>query len=323
MVLSFRAVAGCVLLTALLCSAPARGHEFHPGVLVLRELGEGRFAVRWSPPPSLRRLSAGEALRFPDHCARKQGFLLDCGARGLVGALEVRAPDRDLLRVHLTVHTKDGGSTTRVVRSGVPIELYMAPEGASAVTWTKIAADYVAVGFEHILAGADHLLFVLGLVLLVGIGPRLFWTVTAFTLAHSIALAGSTLGAWALPSAPVETVIALSVLLVAHEATEAESSWTRRKPWAIAFLFGLLHGLGFAGALGELGLPPHHAAWALVSFNVGVELGQLAFIAAVAAAGRVLIHSPRVFQGARWAALYAMGSYAAYLCLLRFAVIIR
>ncbi len=163
---------------------------------------------------------------------------------------------------------------------------------------------YFVLGVEHILLGIDHLLFVLGLLLLVGSPKRLIVTVTAFTVAHSITLAAATLGFVHVPQAPVEAVIALSVMFVAAEilrAAQGRASLTARAPWLVAFVFGLLHGLGFAGALREVGLPQTDIPLALLFFNVGVEVGQLAFIAAVVAVlavvTRLTLEAPRRHGG--------------------------
>ena len=150
---------------------------------------------------------------------------------------------------------------------------------------------YTVLGIEHILTGFDHLLFVLALVLIVRGTRRLIWTVTAFTLAHSITLALATLGVIHVPGPPVEAIIALSIVFVANEIIHQQrgtEGLAARKPWLIAFSFGLLHGLGFAGALAEVGLPQNSIALALLFFNVGVELGQLLFIAAVLACGALV-----------------------------------
>ena len=147
-----------------------------------------------------------------------------------------------------------------------------------------VAGTYLALGVEHILAGIDHLLFVLGLLILAGKQwRRLLATVTAFTVAHSITLALATLGVVSVPPAPVEAVIALSIAFVAVEilrAREGKPGIAARSPWIVAFAFGLLHGFGFAGALSEVGLPPGQIPLALFFFNLGVEAGQLLFIAA-------------------------------------------
>ena len=149
-----------------------------------------------------------------------------------------------------------------------------------------MAATYLRLGVEHILFGIDHLLFVLALVILVQGGRRLVATITAFTLAHSLTLAGATLGLVRIPQRPVEAVIALSIMFVATEVVhgrEGRPGLTAERPWVVAFTFGLLHGFGFAGALREVGLPQQAIPVALLFFNVGVELGQLLFIAFVLA----------------------------------------
>jgi len=154
---------------------------------------------------------------------------------------------------------------------------------ATGSTWDT-ALDFVRQGIEHILSGADHLLFVFGLLLIVASPWMLVKTVTAFTIAHSITLAAATLGYVRPPAAPIEAAIAMSILFLGVEIVRAYrggTSFTIRHPWVVAFLFGLLHGFGFAGALTAAGLPPAAVPLALVSFNVGVELGQLAFDALV------------------------------------------
>jgi hydrogenase/urease accessory protein HupE len=151
-----------------------------------------------------------------------------------------------------------------------------------------VAATYLRLGVEHILFGFDHLLFVLALVILVRGWRRVAVTVTAFTIAHSITLAAATLGFVNVPGPPVEAAIALSIMLVSVEILNARGgkpSLTARLPWLVAFSFGLLHGFGFAGALAEVGLPQHAIPVALLFFNLGVEIGQLAFVAAVLTAG--------------------------------------
>ena len=154
-----------------------------------------------------------------------------------------------------------------------------------------MARTYTLLGVEHILTGFDHLCFVLALVLIVGFNRRLFWTVTAFTLAHSITLALATLGVIHVPGPPVEATIALSIVFVASEIVQQQrgrEGLASKQPWLVAFAFGLLHGLGFAGALAEIGLPANAIPLALLFFNIGVEIGQLLFIAAVFAATRLL-----------------------------------
>jgi hydrogenase/urease accessory protein HupE len=175
----------------------------------------------------------------------------------------------------------------------------------------EIAHAYTVLGIEHILTGFDHLLFVLALLFLVGFSRRLVLTITAFTLAHSLTLALSALGWLTLRRPPVEAAIALSIVLVAGEALHTQPTLSRRWPALVAFLFGLVHGLGFAGALKEIGLPQNHLSVALLTFNVGVEVGQLLVVGIAYLIYRTLAAWPKLAV-ARAPALYAIGSVAAY-----------
>ena len=175
----------------------------------------------------------------------------------------------------------------------------------------EIASAYTVLGVEHILTGIDHQFFVIGLLFLVGFNRRLVWTITAFTVAHSLTLACSAMGWLELRSAPVEATIALSIVLVAGEALHQQQTLARRWPALVAFLFGLVHGLGFAGALREIGLPENHLLAALLTFNIGVEIGQLLIVTAAWLLWRLISHWPKVAL-ARTAVLYGIGTVAAY-----------
>ncbi len=178
----------------------------------------------------------------------------------------------------------------------------------------EVVRAYLLLGIQHILLGIDHLLFVFALLMIVNGGSRIVTTVTAFTVAHSITLVAATLGWLNLPPAPVEATIALSIVFLAREVVSAwrrRPSLTRRVPWVVAFVFGLLHGLGFAGALAEIGLPQQAIPLALLCFNVGVEIGQLAFVAVVLALGSALRGVlARRGEWPRWATPYAIGGAA-------------
>jgi hydrogenase/urease accessory protein HupE len=175
---------------------------------------------------------------------------------------------------------------------------------------------YFTLGVGHILGGIDHLLFVLALLLIVRGAKRIVFTITAFTVAHSITLIAATLGWVHVPGPPVEAMIALSIVFVAAEIVHGlrgEPGLTARAPWVAAFSFGLLHGFGFAGALAEVGLPQKAIPVALLMFNVGVELGQLIFVAAALAAGALLTQLRlRRPERLRWAASYAIGTIAMF-----------
>jgi hypothetical protein len=185
----------------------------------------------------------------------------------------------------------------------------------SAPTAGGVFSSYIVLGAEHIWAGPDHLLFVLGLVLLV-VGLRsLLLTVTSFTVGHSITLAMVTLGMFDYPVALVEFLIALSIFVLALEVHAEKPGLFARFPWAVAVGFGLLHGMGFAGALGEVGLPQGQVPLALLSFNIGIELGQIAFILLVLAAGFLVRRYLRVWQDRlEPIAIYTMGGVAAMWC---------
>jgi hydrogenase/urease accessory protein HupE len=177
------------------------------------------------------------------------------------------------------------------------------------------------LGIEHILTGYDHLLFVFGLLFLVGFHRKLLWTITAFTAAHSLTLASAAMGWLTLRSPPVEATIALSIVLVAGEALHKRMTLARQYPALLAFLFGLVHGLGFAGALKEVGLPQNYLPTALLTFNLGVEIGQLMTVAVVWLIWLGIRRWP-VVERARVPLLYGIGSVAAYWSWLRVAAIL-
>ncbi len=194
----------------------------------------------------------------------------------------------------------------------------------------EVVRTYLLLGIEHILSGIDHLVFVLALLLLVKGARRLIFTVTAFTLAHSLTLAGATLGYVRMPGPPIEATIALSIMFVASEimhSRRGNPGLTERYPWVVAFTFGLLHGFGFAGALAQIGLPQTSIPIALLFFNVGVEVGQLLFIASVFAAIALARQITRRIDLPRpawaWAVPpYAIGGIAAYWVIQRIAAFV-
>jgi len=182
----------------------------------------------------------------------------------------------------------------------------------------QVAKTYTWLGITHILMGYDHLMFVFALLLIVKSVRRLLVTITAFTLAHSITLAGATLGFVHVPQAPVEAVIALSILFLAVEIMKEEEgappSLTARYPWVVAFIFGLLHGFGFAGALTEVGVPENAITIALIFFNVGVEIGQLLFVSSVMLISLLLIklQRPLLIQKLKIFSVYIIGATSAF-----------
>ncbi len=271
-----RAASACLLLLLLVPGA-AQAHALSPALLSLDEVDVDVWQARWVPPtmaPGSPERPDLLAPSLPPGCVGPRSanlWTVTC-ADGLVGELRIGGLEAASAEVVVRMEPLDGSSSVFVLRPEAPSVLVGRRAEDRLLPW-------VALGIEHILLGADHLLFVLGFVLLVDDRRRLVWALTAFTAAHSLTLAGSALGAISLPGPPVEAIIALSIVLLARELLDERPSATRRWPWAVALLFGLVHGFGFAGALQELGLPRSNALGALLSFNVGVEIGQLGFVA--------------------------------------------
>lgn len=296
-----------LLCIVALLATPAAAHDFRPAVLELDEVATGRFAVRWRSTSALEVPGApAYAPRFPSHCTHA-GASLDCGPDGLTGTLGIDGIETGYLDVAVRVRWLDGVQRFEILDAEHPtLEV-----GATQRAAEPAALAYLGLGVEHILFGPDHLLFVLGLTLLVGWSRRLLWTISAFTAGHAISLVASVLGWVRLPQSPVEAAIALSVLLLAVELTGSRQTLTRRWPALVAGGFGLVHGLGFAGALREIGLPEGGMGSALAAFNGGIELGQLIVIGVVLV-GAAWVR-PRVGERtwARKVPAYAMGSLAA------------
>jgi hypothetical protein len=304
----------------------AGAHSFEPALLALREVGGGLYDVVWKSPTPRGAADpiGGLTPVLPAHCRTVSDveddagaevvetarfFRVDCGPAGLAGArLEVLGLPGSHIDVLVRVTWADGRVALGTLRSGEESLVLPGVAGGEAVA--GVFARYVRLGVVHIAEGIDHLLFVLVLVLLVDRTRALVATITAFTLAHTLTLALAVLGIVAVPPAPVEAAIALSIILVAAEVARGPSdapSLARRRPWLIAFAFGLLHGLGFAGALREIGVPRDGVALALVGFNVGVELGQLGFVVLLLPVRALLRRAPVVVQRVP---AYAVGTLA-------------
>lgn len=316
-----------VLVTA------AGAHETRPAYLEIKEINPAQYSVLWRTPV-LSGMRLPVVLKFPDDVLNITDPVVQELADSLVERRTIQAEGGTLagkriefpgLQATITdvlvrVQTLDGVHSTTLVKPSQPwIEISVSNGPLS------VAGAYLVHGIEHIIFGVDHLLFVLALVLIVRSYRVLLLTITSFTVAHSVTLALATLGVVHVPGPPVEAVIALSILLVAVEIIRQEhgqSGMTARWPWVVAFSFGLLHGFGFAGALTQLGLPQSDIPLALFTFNVGVEIGQLAFIGAVlgviALAKR--IEFTRVLDRyALPAATYTIGALAAFWFLQRLA----
>ena len=300
-------------------SWPVAAHEIRPALLQLEEQSEAVFEVRWKQPVADGRRLALEP-ELPQDC-EQQGDEVAKVVEGAIlrtwrvscalgsGAISIAGLDNTLTDVFVEIRYLEGEIRRAVIRPG---------EGGmdlSSEHYEGAASTYVRLGVEHILSGPDHLLFVAGLLLLARL-RKLVFVITAFTLAHSLTLALTALGWVQLSAAPVELMIAVSILLLAVEAVrvmDGKDSFTAARPWLVSFGFGLLHGFGFAGALAEIGLPQGAEILALFYFNVGVEVGQLIFVGALLALGYLLLkligpHLSRV----RRALAYAVGISGAF-----------
>ena len=296
-----------VLLLAL-AGGRALAHEMSMAEMELRQVAPSEFLWQWTA--SGNRPAALELTPvWPEGCTA-EGPALRCGEAGLQGTLRVEGVGKRYSAALVKVAWLDGQTRVYTVTAGQPtVRLFGSADDRRGLG--EIAWAYTLLGVEHILGGIDHLMFVFALLFLVGFQRRLVPTITAFTLAHSLTLALSALGWLTLRPPPVEATIALSIVLVAGEALHRRDTLSRRWPALVAFLFGLVHGLGFAGALKEIGLPEHHLAVALLTFNLGVEAGQLAVVGAAFGLWWWLARRP-AFARARAPALYAIGSLAAY-----------
>jgi hydrogenase/urease accessory protein HupE len=298
-------------------ASPARAHEMSMAEMEVRETAPGEFVWQWSASSDKRPMGNDLIPRWPESCTAGPSAL-HCGSDGLKGILTVDGVGKRYSAAMVKIVWLDGQSHVYTLTAGQPsVQLYGSADDRRDAG--EVARAYVVLGIEHILSGVDHLLFVVGLLFLVGFRRRLVGTITAFTLAHSLTLACSAFGWLTLRPAPVEAMIALSIVLVACEALRERDTLARRMPALVSFLFGLVHGLGFAGALKSIGLPPTHLPMALFTFNVGVEIGQLMTVLAAYALVRLPL-SPRMLERARTPALYAIGVVAAYWSWMRIAL---
>lgn len=296
----------------------AVAHEMSMAEMEVRQLAPGDFLWQWTASGN-RPASQGLVPVWPEGC-RAEANMLRCGEAGLRGTLEMQGVGQRYSAALVKVFWLDGQSHVYTLTGAQPkVHLYGTADDRRGMG--EIASAYTVLGIEHILTGFDHLMFVIGLLLLVGFERRLIVTITAFTVAHSLTLASAALGLLTLRPPPVEATIALSIMLVAGEALRDRQTLSRRWPALVAFLFGLVHGLGFAGALKEVGLPEQHLWVALLTFNVGVELGQLMTVALAWVVHRALRGVPALAR-AREALLYGIGSMAAYWSLTRVLAIV-
>lgn len=319
----------------------AFAHALQPGYLELRLVETDTYNVIWKVP-AVRGKPMAIVARLPDSCSPNtpaplifdgsayfSRWITKCpnGLEG--GVIKIEGLENTSTDVLVRFDFADGvGQTHRLTAGETSFTIPTKPSSL------EVVRTYLVLGFKHILSGIDHLVFVLALLLLVKGIRRLIITITAFTIAHSLTLAGATLGLVQMPGPPIEAVIALSIMFVAAEiihSRRGKPGLTEKYPWVVAFTFGLLHGFGFAGALAQIGLPQSSIPIALLFFNVGVEIGQLFFIAvvfAIIALGRwaarqISQRAAIVAPSWMWViAPYAIGGISAYWVIQRIILII-
>lgn len=298
--------------------------EIRPGYLELKESSENKFSVVWKvPAKGDKKLNLD--VQLPDNCDYKtqpnsqlingayiERWVVVCDG-GLVEK-SISIPGLQFTNTDVLLRMEFVNDTSQSAHLSSKNYTYKIPAKASSL---QIIKTYAWFGVEHILLGVDHLLFVFALLLIVTSKRLLLWTITAFTIAHSITLAGATLGVIHVAQEPVEAIIALSILFLAMEIINVQRgrfSLAAKWPWLVAFIFGLLHGFGFAGALIEVGLPQHAISLALIFFNLGVELGQLIFITIVFTLGWVLhaFKQTKLMAWAKTATVYSIGGLSSF-----------
>lgn len=302
-----------LFLTALIVPRALFAHEATLGVLEFREVRPGAFIGLWTMEPT-----AGADhvdLKVPPHCFLRLPEL-NCGEKGLVGQITIGNLGADMSAALIKIIPLKGEPRSYTISTANPVVTVLGTDAPTLDTWLELAKTYINYGIDHILLGADHLLFVLGLIWIVKGGWRLVKTITAFTVGHSASLAAAAFGVIGVPERPLNACIALSIVFVGVEIIKqqrGEIGLTARYPWAVAFTFGLVHGIGFASALAGLGLERRLLPPALLFFNIGVEIGQLAFVLLVLA----LIWAHRRLNAVlpNWGAAlpaYAIGSVAMF-----------
>jgi len=302
-----------LVIVALALPRSAVAHEASLGVLELREMRPGVFIGYWTMEPTIG--ADHVDLRVPPHCYLRLPEL-NCGDKGLVGQITIGNLGADMSAALIKIIPLKGEARSYTISAANPVVSLLGGEAPTLDTWIELAKTYVNLGIDHILLGADHLLFVLGLIWIVQGGWRLVKTITAFTIGHSASLAAAAFGLIGVPEAPLNACIALSIVFVGVEIVKqqrGEIGLTARYPWAVAVSFGLVHGIGFASALAGLGLERRLLPAALLFFNVGVEIGQIAFVLLVLA----LISAHRRLGAAlpRWGdqlPAYAIGSVSMF-----------
>jgi len=327
-------LAGVLLFVTALALPAAYAHETRPAYLQMKETAPGEFSVLWHTPvlAGMRlplKLTMPEGVRnvkepviqdLTDRLIERRW--IDAGPNGLDGKrIKIAGLQLTITDVLVRIEFADGRTLQTIVR---PVQPWI--EIDPSQTWWQVMGTYLVEGIRHILLGVDHLLFVLGLLLIVANRWMLLKTITSFTIAHSITLAIATLGHASAPVPPLNAAIALSILFLGPEIVRrwrGQTSFTIRHPWVVAFAFGLLHGFGFASGLTKMGLPQSEIPLALLLFNVGVEIGQIFFVLIIL----LLERSFRILEirWPRWAEAlpaYTVGSLGAFWTIQRVAIMV-
>jgi hydrogenase/urease accessory protein HupE len=315
-----RALITLVALLAYL--APTAAHELRPGYLEIRQESAEQYGVRFKVP-ALGDMRLGLHVQLPADCVNLEPPRSERAGDGMIDRLQVSCSG-GLDGREIAIDGLASTYTDVIVRAarmdGTVQSVRLTPDRPSFTvvatpTWIETAKTYFLLGVEHILGGIDHLMFVLALLLLIHDRWTLLKTITAFTIAHSITLAAAALNWMQVPQSPIEAVIALSICFAAAEVVRlrrGEFDLANRAPWIMAFAFGLLHGFGFGGALKAIGLPQSDVPLALLTFNLGVEAGQLLFVGAVLALAALVDRLMALrLPWLRNATAYAIGSVAA------------
>ena len=317
---------GALVIPLLLLAAPVHADVFRPAYLQLQQQDAETYGVTWKVPAQDAQTTLKVKPAFPASAQEVNPRSSIYATGAAVQRWQVRVPGGlegkpiefvglAMTGVDVLVRVERADGTEQLARI-LPMDPTFTLKPSPRPL--EVIATYTGLGIEHILTGFDHLLFVLALIMIVRGRRQLLITITAFTVAHSITLALATLGVVHVSGPPVEATIALSIVFVASEILrlrQGHESLTARKPWLVAFTFGLLHGLGFAGALAEVGLPQNAIPLALLFFNVGVEIGQLLFIAAVLGVAEIVKRQLRGRLNPRWTLVlpaYLIGGMASY-----------
>lgn len=303
-------------------SIQSRAHEIRPAYLQIIQITEQSYEVYWKVPsmgdavpriqPVFPKSFTVEVTKQPNQIPGSVIYYFKISSEGSLQGKEIfiQGLNKTLIDVLVTVAYLNGEKATMLLQPDMDSRII--PGKTTAVDVIK---TYTVLGIEHILLGIDHLLFVLALILITKGKWKILKTITAFTIAHSITLSLAALGYANFPGPPVEAVIALSIVFLAMEILKnlkGEATLTSRKPWIVAFTFGLLHGFGFAGALSEIGLPQQEIPLALAFFNIGVELGQIMFVIVALLVLKIINLKKEYPSYAKKIPAYAIGSVAAF-----------